>query len=85
MEELPVNFQMEYRAVSYKHFPELQADVNQLRAANKIHNNEVFQSYIADFQYQNPNDFPEAKEKKRKKNYYGKDISFVSSFNIIIP
>jgi len=61
MEELPSNFQMEYRAVSYKHFPELQADVEKLRAANKIHNNEVFQSYIADFQYQVPKDFPEAK------------------------
>ena len=61
MEELPTKFQMEYRAVSYKHFPELQADVDQLQDANKIHNNEVFQSYIADFQYQVPKDFSEAK------------------------
>ena len=61
MEELPAKFQMEYRAISYKHFPELQADVDQLRDANKIHNNEVFQSYIDVFQYQIPKDFPVAK------------------------
>ena len=61
MKELPVGFQMEYRAVSCKHLPELQADVDSLHAANKIHNNEVFQSYIKDFKYQVPNDFPEAK------------------------
>ncbi len=61
MKEIPLKFQMEYRAVSCKHLPELQADVDQLRAANKIHNNEVFQSYIADFKYQVPEDFPEAK------------------------
>ena len=61
MKELPVGFQMEYHAVSCKHLPELQADVDQLRAANKIHNNEVFQSYIAGFQYQIPTDFPGAK------------------------
>ncbi len=52
---------MEYRAVSCKHLPELQNDVDQLRAANKIHTNEVFQNYIAGFQYKVPKDFPEAK------------------------
>jgi epoxyqueuosine reductase len=35
--------------------------VDQLRAENKIHDNEVFQSYIAGFHYQVPKDFPEAK------------------------
>jgi len=61
MEELPAKFQMEYRAVSSKHFSELQTDVDRLQTANKIHNNEVFQSYIADFKYQVPKDFPGAK------------------------
>lgn len=61
MKEIPVGFQMEYRAVSCKHLSELQADVDQLRAANKIHHNKVFQSYIDGFQYQIPKDFPEAK------------------------
>jgi epoxyqueuosine reductase len=61
MKELPVSFQMEYRAVSCKYLSELQANVDSLRNANKIHNNEVFQSYIADFKYQIPKDFPEAK------------------------
>ena len=60
MKELPVNFQMEYRAVSCKFLSKLQADVDGLRNANKIHKNEVFQSYIADFKYQVPKDFPEA-------------------------
>jgi len=61
MTELPLGFQMDFRAVSSKHFSELQADIDSLQAANKIHQNAVFRSYIAGFKYQVPQDFPDAK------------------------
>jgi epoxyqueuosine reductase len=55
------NLRAKYRIMSVKHLELLQKKIDKLNEEGKISQNETLQSYIGKFNFQVPEDFPEAK------------------------
>lgn len=56
-----IDFQYKYRTVSVEHLEELQEDIDKLRRAGVLSDNEVYRSYIDSKKFEIPESFPNAK------------------------
>jgi len=56
-----MDFKYKYRTVSADHLEELQEDIDKLRRAGKLSNNEVYRSYIDSKKFEVPENLPNAK------------------------
>ena len=56
-----IDFQYKYRTVSVEHLEELQEDIDKLRRAGLLSDNEVYRSYIDSKKFEIPESFPNAK------------------------
>jgi epoxyqueuosine reductase len=56
-----IDFEYKYRTISVEHLEELQEDIDKLRRAGKLSNNEVYRSYIDSKKFEVPENLPNAK------------------------
>ncbi len=56
-----VNIEYKYRTVSVDHLDQMQEDIDKLRRAGKLSDNEVYRSYIDSKKFEVPENFPNAK------------------------
>ncbi|MFX0094114.1 MAG: 4Fe-4S double cluster binding domain-containing protein [Candidatus Hodarchaeota archaeon] len=54
-------YSYKYKTVSVDHLNELQEDIDKLKCEGKISDNKTFRSYIDEFKFEIPEDFPNAK------------------------
>jgi epoxyqueuosine reductase len=55
------DFDYKFKAVSVKHLPELQNDIDKLRSEGKLSDNEIYRSYIDSKKFKVPENLPNAK------------------------
>jgi len=56
-----LDFEYKYRTISVEHLEELQEDIDKLRRAGKLSDNEVYRRYIDSKKFEIPVNLPNAK------------------------